>query len=132
MTCKHECFIGNRATGHITCAKCGKPKAECETYGIALIEWNDNWNGGALMMKGDRLTEVGQLEPTVEIRKDEVKVGEGTITGTRSEVGSDEDHGHTYSWTAFDFNITLPPTGFGVNVRQLVRQGFEVYGVRKE
>lgn len=97
---------------------------------MQLIDWQQNWNGGALLMEGDRLTEVAHLEPTVEIHKDGVKVGEGTITGTRSEVGSDDDHGHTYHWTTFDFNITLPPTGYGVNVRSLIRQGFQVYGTR--
>ena len=99
---------------------------------MKLIEWQQNWNGGALMMEGDRLTEVHHLEPTVEIHKKGVKVGEGTITGTRSEVGSDEDHGHTYRWTAFDFNVRLDPIGYGVNIRSLTRQGFEVYGTRKE
>lgn len=96
-----------------------------------LIEWQQNWNGGALLIDSVSLGKVHQLEPAVEIHKDGVKVGEGTITGTRSEVGTDYDHGHTYSWTAFDFNIALPPTGYGVNIRSLVRQGFQVYGTLK-
>lgn len=98
---------------------------------MKLIEWQQNWNGGSLMMEGDRLTGVHQLEPTVEIHKKGVKVGEGAITGIRNEVGSDYDHGHTYNWTTFDFNITLPPTGVGVNIRELIRQGFQVYGTLK-
>lgn len=99
---------------------------------MRLIEFKDNWNGGALMAGELYLSDVNHLEPTVEIHRQGVKVGEGAITGRRSEVGSDSDHGHTYRWTAFDFNVTLPPTGFATNIRQLYRQGFQVYGTVTE
>lgn len=99
---------------------------------MPLIEWQQDWNGGRLVMEGEILTEKTPLEPSVEIHKDAVKVGEGTINGLRRLHGSDDDHGHTYQWSTFDFNIALPPTGFGVNIRELVRQGFQVYGTRKE
>lgn len=99
---------------------------------MKLIDWKQNWNGGALSIEGVVLSKPDQIEPTVEIHRNAVKVGEGTITGTRSEVGSDDDHGHTYNWTTFDFNVRLDPIGYGVNIRSLIRQGFQVYGTLKE
>lgn len=93
------------------------------------LEVKSDWGGGRLMIAGTDFIVASpeQLRPVVNIFKGGVRVGEGLISGERREHGSDSDHGHNQYWSAFDLNITLPPTGAGINVRELERQGFEVH-----
>lgn len=99
---------------------------------MKLIEWQQNWGGGELRLDGETLTEQRLPDDKVELHKNAIKVGEGVIKGFRRESFTDHDHGHTYCGKTLDFNVTLPPTGVGVNIRELIRQGFQVYGTLKE
>lgn len=95
---------------------------------LKLIHERD-WNGGRLMIDGTKtqIKTTTQLEPSVLIFKCGRVIGCGIIDGERLFDGKDPDHGHTVHWSAFDLNITLPPTGFGVTARALFAQGFEVF-----
>lgn len=95
---------------------------------MQVLKIQSDWGGGRMVTADSqvRITSVDQISPVVAILRDGVQVGIGVVKGERREDGSDYDHGHTQNWKAFDLNITLPPSGVGVNVRELDRQGFSV------
>lgn len=94
--------------------------------GQIVVSFKDDWGGGGLFAGDLRIVSASQIEPTVSISRGDSLMGLGVVSGERSEQGSDYDHGHSHNWTAFDLNVTLPPTGAGVTARELIRQGFTV------
>lgn len=94
--------------------------------GPKFVSFQDDWGGGSLLAGDVRLVRASQIEPGVAIFRAGSLVGSGVVVGDRPEQGSDYDHGHSHNWTAFDLNVTLPPSGVGVSVRELMRQGFTV------
>lgn len=94
----------------------------------ATILVKSEWGGGYLLdsVTGKKITSVHQLPELVNIFKDDVLVGGGRIRGEVEIKGVDHDHGHEYPWVAFDLDIALVPSGIGVNVRDLDRQGYQV------
>ncbi|MFL1495062.1 hypothetical protein [Pseudomonas antarctica] len=91
-----------------------------------FVSFQDDWGGGRLLVGDVRLVRASQIEPGVAIFRASSLVGSGLVVGDRPEQGSDYDHDHNQNWTAFDLSVTLPPSGVGVSIRELIRQGFTV------
>lgn len=91
-----------------------------------MLEYRNNWCNHEYWVEGV------QVNPAlVEVHKDGKDLGTFEVMKKR-ESGSYSDHGHTYSYTTYQYYISIEsPFGIssGPSLKELIETGYQLFSV---